>query len=189
MNSFMTALPNELMLVRQAIVEPAAFAASYDHYFLRIYNYVRYRVHYAPTADDLTADIFERVLKKISKYRAERAPFGAWVFAIARHAVSDHLRRQNRRQVVSLDAILRRPSPLPEPEAVASVNDAKNQLLAALQELNDRERDLIALKFTSGLTNRRIADMTNLSESNVGVILYRAMQKLKALVDPQGDGK
>lgn len=187
MNRFMTTLPNELKLVRQAIVEPAAFAAIYDHYFPRIYNYIRYRVHDAPTADDLTADIFEQVLKKIGNYRSERAPFGAWVFAIARHTVSDHLRRQQRRQLVSLDAIMRRPSPQPEPETVVSAKDTKHELLAALQQLNDRERDLIALKFTSGLTNRRIAEMTKLSESNVGVILYRAMQKLKALVDPQGD--
>ena len=187
MNHFMTALPNELMLVKQAIVEPAAFAAIYDHYFPRIYNYVRYRVHDAPTADDLTAEVFERVLNNISKYRSERAPFGAWVFAIARNAVSDHLRRHQRRQIVSLDAILRRSSPQPEPEAIVAVNDAKYQLLVGLKQLNERERDLIALKFTSGLTNRRIAEMTNLSESNVGVILYRAIQKLKALVDPQGD--
>jgi RNA polymerase sigma-70 factor (ECF subfamily) len=187
MNRFMTTLPNELMLVRQASVEPAAFAAIYDHYFPRIYNYVRYRVHDSPTADDLTADVFERVLRKISHYRPERAPFGAWVFAIARHAVSDYLRRQHRRQLVSLDAILRRPSSQPELEIAAEVDDAKHELLAALQTLNVRERDLIALKFTSGLTNRRIADMTKLSESNVGVILYRAMQKLKTRLDPQGD--
>lgn len=187
MNNIMTALPNELTLVRQATVEPAAFGAIYDHYFPRIYNYVRYRVQDAATADDLTADIFERVLRKINSYRSERAPFGAWLFAIARYAVSDHLRRQNRRQWVSLDSILKRPSNQPEPETVAEVHDAKHELLVAMQTLSDRERDLIALKFTSGLTNRRIAEMTNLSESNVGVILYRALQKLKALLDPQGD--
>jgi RNA polymerase sigma-70 factor (ECF subfamily) len=86
-----------------------------------------------------------------------------------------------------LDAILGRPTLQPEPETVVDMNDAKYQLLVALHQLSERERDLIALKFTSGLTNRRIAAMTNLSESNVGVILYRTMQKLKTLLDPQGD--
>lgn len=45
--------------------------------------------------------------------------------------------------------------------------------------LSDRERDLIALKFAAGLTNRRIAELTGLSENNVGVILYRAVQRLR----------
>jgi len=46
--------------------------------------------------------------------------------------------------------------------------------------LSDRERDLVALKFAAGLTNRRIAELTGLSESNLGVILYRAVPRLRA---------
>ncbi|MFQ6101807.1 MAG: RNA polymerase sigma factor [Anaerolineae bacterium] len=49
-----------------------------------------------------------------------------------------------------------------------------------MARLSDRERDLIGLKFAAGLPNRRIAELTGLSENNVGVILYRAVRRLRA---------
>jgi len=49
-----------------------------------------------------------------------------------------------------------------------------------LEGLTDRDRELIALKYGAGLTNRAIAQATGLSESNVGTILYRAVQTLRA---------
>lgn len=173
-------LPNELALVARARVEPAAFAAVYDHYFPRVYNYVRYRVSDAATADELAALVFERVLAKIGLYRSERAPFAAWLFAIARNAVNDHLRARKRQRWLSLEVLGERLSAGPKPEEIVVRKEAHAELLAAVARLSDRQRHLVALKFAAGLTNRRIAALTGLSESNVGVILYRTMRKLRA---------
>lgn len=180
MNGTVAVLPNELALVTRATIEPAAFAAIYDHYFPRVYNYVRYRVRDAETADDVTAQVFERALVNIDSYRPERAQFAAWLFAIARNGVNDHLRAQKRRRWLSLEALCDRASAEPRPEEVAIHNETRAELLAAVARLSDRERDLIALKFAARLTNRRIADLTGLGESNVGVILYRAVRRLRA---------
>ena len=73
-----------------------------------------------------------------------------------------------------------RASTEPQPEEVAIRDETRAELLAAVARMSDRERDLIALKFAAGLTNRRIAKLTGLNESNVGVILYRAMRRLRA---------
>ncbi|MCG2770213.1 MAG: sigma-70 family RNA polymerase sigma factor [Anaerolineae bacterium] len=173
-------LPNELALVSRARVEPAAFAAVYDHYFPRVYNYVRYRVNDPATADDLTAQVFERVLARIRGYNPERAPFAAWLFAIARNAVSDHLRAHKRRRWLALDVLSGRFSAEPKPEEILVRKEGHAELLAAVARLSDRQRNLIGLKFGAGLTNRRIAELTGLSESNVGVILYRTMRRLRA---------
>lgn len=183
MNSIVSALPNEPALVSRAAGEPAAFATIYDHYFPRIYNYVRYRVSDAQTADDITAEVFERLLRKIDDYQPDRAPFGAWIFAIARHAVADYLRGQRRRRWLSLEALRGRAIDKPQPEELVMTHDRHRQLLDAVQSLSEREQDIIALKFTSGLTNRRIAEIMDLRESNVGVILYRAIRKLRAMLE------
>lgn len=180
MNATVAILPNEATLVAQAAAEPAAFAAIYDHYFKRIYNYVRYRVADAATADDLAAQIFERVLVNLERYRPDRAPFAGWLFAIARNAVNDHLRAQQRHRWLSLEALRGRSSPEPTPEAAVVHDETRAELLAAVARLSSRERDLIALKFAAGLTNRRIAQLTGLSQSNVGVILYRTVRRLRA---------
>lgn len=180
MDGTVALLPDELALVARASAEPAAFAAIYDHYFPRVYNYVRYRVADAQEADDLTAQIFERALVHIGGYCPERAPFAVWLFAIARNAVSDHLRAQRRRRWLSLEALRDRTSADPQPEESVTRDETRAELLGAVARLSDRERDLIALKFAVGLTNRRISEISGLSESNVGVILYRAVGRLRA---------
>lgn len=186
MNDTAAVLANEPALVAQSTVNPAAFAAIYDHYFPRVYNYVRYRVPDADTADDVTAQIFERALANIGRYCQEKAPFAAWLFAIARNAVNDQLRAQKRRTWLSLDILGDWVSPEPQPGEVVAHQEIRDALLAALPRLSERDRDLIALKFAAGLTNRRIAGLTGLSETNVGVILYRAVRRLKAELQSQG---
>ena len=179
MDGISLVLPNELALVAQAGTEPAAFAAIYDHYFPRVYTYVRYRISDAGAADDVTAQVFERTLVSIGRYRLERAPFGAWLFAIARNAVTDYLRAQKRRRWLSLDIVRHQASAELQPEGAAIQSENRTEHVAAEARLSDRERDLIALKFAAGLTNRRIAELTGLSASNVGVIVYRAVRRLR----------
>ncbi len=178
------ALTQERRLVARAQVEPSAFAAVYDHYYPRVYTYIRYRVSELEAAQDLTARVFERVLDKIGDYRAERAPFGAWLFTIARNVVNDHLRSQKRHPSLPLDDLeLASPEPCPEEAVMRSQTLAG--LLAALAGLSEREREIVALRFAAGLTNRRIAEMMGLSEKNVSVILYRAMQRLREQVQAE----
>lgn len=176
-------LADEQALVARAATDPSAFAVVYDHYFPRIYTYVRYRVSDVATADDLVAQIFERVLRNIGSYQSERAPFAAWLFALARNAVSDHLRAQQRHPLFSLDILRHWKSPTESPEEIVLRGETHAALLAAVAQLNERERDIIALKFAARLTNRRIAAITGLSESNVGVMLYRALQRLRKMLE------
>ncbi len=173
------ALPNEQAMVKRAVAEPAAFAALYDYYFPRVYNYVRYRIGDATAADDVTALVFERALANLVRYHADRAPFAAWLFGIARNAVIDHLRRRRVRRLLSLDALRNAAGAGPSPHEAVVGAERHAALLAAVARLNERERDLIALRFAARLTNRRIAELTGLSASNVGVILHRAVQKLR----------
>lgn len=179
MDGTVAVLPNERALVAQAVAEPGAFAAIYDHYFPRVYNYTRYRVGDPQTADDVTAQVFERVLLRIDTYRPERGLFAAWLFAIARNAINDHLRAQRRHPWLSLDALRDRASPAPPPDDVVERDEGRSALLAATAHLSDRERELVALKFAAGLTNRHIGQLTGLGEGNVGVILYRAVRRLR----------
>ena len=172
-------LPNEHELVARAVSKPAAFAALYDHYFPRVYNYARYRVGEAGTADEIAARVFEQALAKIGSYQPERAPFSAWLFGIARNTVNQHLRAKRRRRWISLDLLYDRRSGDPDPEEALVQNEMYRELIDALGGLSDRERDILALKFASGMTNRRIAKLTGLGESNVSVILFRTIRKLR----------
>lgn len=170
---------DEQALVARATADPTAFAALYDHYFPLVHKYVLYRVSDAQVADDLVSQIFESMLTDIARYQPGQAPFGAWLFGIARHVVGNHYRSQKRRHWLSLESFFDLPVTDPAPEEVTIENEQEDHLFRSLAKLADREKDLIGLKFAGGLTNREISTLTRLSEVNVGVILYRAMKRLR----------
>jgi RNA polymerase sigma factor (sigma-70 family) len=176
----------EAALAVRASRERIAFVMLYDRYFPRVYNYLRARTGDPHLADDLTAQTFENVLRNITTYRPEKAPFSSWLFAIARNALNDHLRSTRRRQWLSLEALSFQPSDRSNLEDHFIQNESRQALTEALSKLAERERDLVALKFIAGLNNRQIAGLSGLSESNVGVIVYRAMHRLRALLQEPG---
>lgn len=171
-------LVNEDSLVLSAANDPEAFSRLYDLYFPRLYKYILFRVYDGQTADDLVSEVFERIVKHLSRYIPGKAPFGAWVFSIARHVVNDHLRRQSRNRWLSLDILSRHAETEKSLESDLMDRDQTERLRRALKTLSTRENDLVSLKFSSGLTNRQIAALAGLKENNVGIILFRVMRKL-----------
>lgn len=179
MQSDLRIMANEIQLVVRAQCEPVAFAEIYDHYFPDVYKYVLYRVRDPQTADDLTAQTFERALRDLKDYDVKRGVFGAWLFGITRNVVNQYFRRQKRFEWLPLDWLRFHQSSEPGPEESAAMNEMTVRLLDALAQLEERERDIIALKFAAGLNNRQIAEITGLTPGNVGVILYRSVQRLR----------
>ena len=165
-------------LTSQAGCDPEAFTALYDRYFAAVYNYIRYRVDETAAVEDLTAQVFERALTSIGRYAPDQAPFEAWLFGIVRHVVGDTLRRARFSAWLPWEAFLNRAAPDPLPEEVTTERDLEARLAHALPKLKSRERDLIGLKYAGGLTNRQIAGLVGLSEQNVGITLFRAIEKL-----------
>jgi RNA polymerase sigma-70 factor (ECF subfamily) len=144
----------------------------------RIYNYFRYRTGNNQVAQDLTAATFEKAWRARAQYRHGRGTVETWLFSIARNTVIDYY-RQSRHLQVPIETVYDVASPdSVEGEAQRRFDIARlRKLLTALPE---REQELVALKYGAGLTNRAIAGVTGLSESNVGVILHRIVKKLRA---------
>jgi RNA polymerase sigma-70 factor (ECF subfamily) len=155
----------------------AEFEALYRVELPRIYNFFRYRVSDGPLAEDLTSETFEKAWRNRGRYRRNLAAFSTWLFTIARRVATDHYRKH--RAEVSLDDLSRIPAEQTT-EDLALRHADFTRLAALLARLDDRERELVALKYGSGLTNRSIASLTRLSESNVGVILHRTVQLLRS---------
>lgn len=153
----------------------------YGTYFGRIYAYAACRLRTAAEAEDVCAAVFQKALAGLAQYDPARGEPAQWLFGIARNEVNYALRRAGLLSFLPLDSfgdIFRGREPRPD-ETLERVG-LNAALAAALSELDQKERDLIALKFYSGLNNREIAAMTGLSESNVGTLLYRCMGKLRA---------
>lgn len=164
-------------LPREAAAPPD-WDAQYEALLPRVYNFFRYRVGDVAQAEDLASTTFEKAWRARDQYRHDRAGFATWLFSIARNVATDYFRRQ--RVELSLDDARDRPDDATRlPDRVAEDHDERARLASLLARLPARERDLLALKYGAGMTNRDIARQTGLTESNVGTIISRTVQALR----------
>jgi RNA polymerase sigma-70 factor, ECF subfamily len=172
-------LPDEeRSLLLQLPKNPEAFLPLYQHYFPRVFGYVAYRVGSKQDAEDITADIFLRVIQSIGRFEYRGAgSFATWVYRIAHNAVQQFYRVQNRKQTVQIDDQLESAGQLLDElllhkEQVARLN-------RALCLLTPRRQEIISLRFFAGLRNQEIAAILQLDERTVASHLCRALEDLK----------
>lgn len=131
-------------------------------------------------AEEVTATAFERAYRKRSRFDAERGSARAWLFGIARNAALDELRRRGRQaQLVTEPGNLDHLGSAYADER----SDLRIALSNAIDALDGRERELVALKFFAGLSNAEIGRVLAISESNAGTRLNRVVNKLREACD------
>lgn len=153
------------------------FEAFYQAELPRVYNFFRYHIGDDEVAEDLTSETFEKAWRNRERYREDLASFSTWLFTLARRVAADHYRK--RRATVRLNDAAH----ISDPQIVEDLAQGHAEfahLAALLSRLAERERELVALKYGAGLTNRAIARLSGLSETNVGTILYRVIHELRA---------
>jgi RNA polymerase sigma-70 factor (ECF subfamily) len=143
----------------------------------RVYNYFRFRVGRQADIEDLTARTFEKAWKARHRYRRDLAGFSTWLFEIARNVATDYLRSS--RSHLPLEAARDVPSGATPEHDVARGSDMA-RLVELMAHLSERQRELLALKYGAAINNRLIAKITGLTESNVGTILSRVVEKLRS---------
>jgi RNA polymerase sigma-70 factor (ECF subfamily) len=159
--------------------EQPEFTDIYDRYFAKVYNYIRYRIGDPAATDDVASRVFEKALTGLESYDPHKGPIEAWLFGIARNVVIDHFRTKRWRSWLSLDAVSEKAWNDPKSGEALLKSEDRQEILIAMELLGEREREILALKFGAGMTNRAIAGQTGLNESNVGVILYRTIKTLR----------
>ena len=152
-----------------------SFDALYRDSAADVFSYAWGLLRDRAAAEDVTALAFERAYRRRARFDAQRGSARAWLFAIARNAALDELRRRKRTAALTFD-------PAAEPELKAGSDDQPERraaVRAALTGLDPRERELIALKFHAGLSNAEIGGLLGISESNAGTKVHRAITTLR----------
>lgn len=151
-----------------------SFDALYRETAADVHAYAWSLLRDRSAAEDVTALAFERAYRRRGRFDPERGSARAWLFAIARNAALDELRRRKRTTALTFD-------PAAETEPVADPDEPERRatVAAALAALDPRERELVALKFHAGLSNAEIGALLGVSESNAGTKVHRAITKLR----------
>jgi RNA polymerase sigma-70 factor (ECF subfamily) len=174
------------MVVKQAMLGRALgrsdadeldWDALYAEQLPRIFNYFRFRLGRRADIEELTSRTFEKAWRGRARYKRDRAGFSTWLFAIAQNVGTDFLRSQ--RAHVAIDEALDTAGE-ETPQGNIERESDRARLAALTARLPPRERELIALKYGAAINNRLIAQLTGLTESNVGTILQRTVEKLRS---------
>lgn len=164
-----------------------AVAGLYDQHLPYVFRYVWVRVGDPSTAEDLTGEVFLRMVTALPHYRHVGLPFRAWLFRIARNLVIDHYRKARRRDNVSLEQI----EPLQDAEAgPAAELEGKltlGKLREALDQLEISQREVVALRFLSGLSLEETAQTLRKSIASVKALQHRGLANLRStLIGAEG---
>ena len=136
-------------------------------------------------AADLTQYVFVQALDALPKYQERNLPFAAWLFRIARNAATDSYRRN--RSTIAWELLPQALHPLAtqNPETLVLQRERQEQLRRLLGKLDLKKRELLALRFASGLSIGEIALVVGKSEAAVRKQLARTLANLKNQYEEQ----
>jgi RNA polymerase sigma-70 factor (ECF subfamily) len=171
----------EQALVKRALDDPLAFQELYEHYFSRIYGYVASRINNQQDTEDVVSEVFLRVIQNLAALRNQHSTsFAAWLFAIARNAITDHYRRKEHTETVipfdSHSSLTTYSGITPDVNLIGSEEAA--QLRDLIATLPERKREVVMLKYYGGLRNQEIAVVLQIGEKTVAAYLSRALDEL-----------
>ena len=148
---------------------PELFADT-RHLVRHVYAYVAYRIGDGPDAEDITSETFERALRYRHAFDSRRGNEMQWLIGIARRCIADvALRREIPIDNVSEQAI----------EGHEERVLRRGELTAAVARLDERDRELVALRYGGDLTARQIGELLGLKTNAVEVALHRALARLR----------
>ena len=155
-----------------------AIGALYDEHHESIFRYLWLRVGDPHLAEDLTGDVFMRMLHALPNYQSMGLPFRAWLYRIAHNLLVDHFRRNSRREPVSLDVVETHAA---DDDPLVSV---ERRLLAerlghALSQLDPHQREVVVLRFLAGLSLQETAAAMGRSEAAVKSLQHRSLSALR----------
>lgn len=158
-------------------LDPQALAETHDTYYSAIFRYIAYKVGNQETAEDLTSEVFVRLLDAVRDRHAPQNTLRGWLYSVASHIVTDYYRKQSRsgKDIILMDTI---ESDVSGPAELTVKKQTLEALHHALRELTDDQQDVIALRFGYEMPIKEVAEMIGKSEGAVKQLQARAVAAL-----------
>lgn len=168
------------LLERARAYDADALGELYDQYAPLIYAYLYRRVHDAQLAEDLTSEVFVRVLQAIQSEQFWHTSFRGWLYRIAHNLVVDHYRKQPPVPMLALDEQL--VAAQDEPDSVLAEKLSHQRLLAAISHLTPDQQQVLVLRFGEQMAAREVAEVMGKSVGAVEALQHRALAALRRIL-------
>jgi len=154
------------------------FGILYDIYVKKIYSYIYFRILNKEVAEDLTSDVFLKVLKNIKKFNSKRE-FSPWIYTIAKNTLTDYFRA--RKFTKNIENVWGAKDNF---DLLQKIDDKMKyeKIKEGMLQLNELQRDIIIMRVWEDMSHAEIAQALGISEQNCRVIFSRAVSKLKDVI-------
>jgi len=167
------------LLLRAQQGNQKAVGVLYDQHYQSVFNYIYFRVNDQSTAEDLSTEVFIRMIRRLNTYQNRGRPLLAWLYTIARNLVIDHYRTAEKQEALPIvDQLLADQQPGPAQQT--EVNQIKDCFRKALFHLPETQRQVVVQRFIEERSVPEIAVLVNKSERAVRSLQHRALRSLES---------
>ncbi|MGE5602398.1 MAG: sigma-70 family RNA polymerase sigma factor [Nitrososphaerales archaeon] len=174
----------QAVLDRAKRADPSALGMLYDLYVDRIYVYIYRRIGQADVAEDLTGQVFMRMLEAVRTGHGWETSFSGWLYRIAHNLVIDYYRRKGRATFVDIDDAAPMHARSGDPVLSTESQSERQRLRQALAKLTDEQSQVISLRFLEDLSISEVAVIMQKTEGAVKALQYRAVLALRRVMQP-----
>ncbi len=174
-------LPDSQLFELAREYDAAALAEIYDRYAEPIYRYLYRILGNAAESEDLTSEVFLKLLQTLGTRRAPRKQLAGWLYRVAHNAAMDFLRKQGKRGTMPLEEAVASDSE--PPSSKVEEQEASEKLRSSLQHLTVEQQQVILLRFGEELKLAEIAQLMGKSLGAVKIQQHRAIRRLRQLLD------
>ena len=161
-------------------LDQQTIGAIYDQYFPDVYRYVRYRINDDSITEDISSDVFVRLLEAVKKRQGPQSNLKGWLIATASNTVNDHLRRQYRRPTEALSDSM--PDQDSNVSAQVDLREQNRTVQLAYAQLTPEQQHVLALRFGLGFSLEETADQLKKNANAIKALQFRALAALQRLV-------
>lgn len=176
-------MQDEVALLKRARqFDTDALAQIHDLYYAPLFRYIAFRISDRDLAEDLTSEVFTRFLGALRQRNAPETTLRGWLYGVAAHVVSDHLRKRYRTKQVELDDTI--VSGAAGPAELAELAATRADLRQAMTDLTEEQQHVIALRFGQELPIQEVARSIGKTEGAVKQLQARAIAALARKLMP-----
>lgn len=169
------------LLVRAKQLDPVAIRLLHQRFYEPVARYIQFKVGDFHTVEDLSGEVFVRVLEGLRQGKTWQDSPQGWIMGIARHVVADYYRKKERLTEVQLSDHLASAEET-DPVYQTMVGERKRRLLQAIQQLTEEQRDVILMRFVEGIDIEGVATAINKTPGAVKALQYRATRALAEMM-------
>jgi RNA polymerase sigma-70 factor (ECF subfamily) len=156
-----------------------AIGTLYDRHQPHIYRFVWSRVRHQQTAEDMTGEIFTRMVTNLSGYQITGIPFRAWLYRIARNLIVDHFRQHSERLPLPLDAVENMTEETDSMDSLLQQKITVEYVEQALDRIDPEQREVVVMRFLVGLPLKEVALTLDKTVPAVKSLQHRGLAALR----------